>query len=182
MSVIEAQPPSPVWEQALRQFGARFFEASPGALTWILLGARAWIPIVFKLRGAIVVAWAVLVFDAYWVVRAVTVVIGVYSTLLRMRRDMKRDWLALCRQESAAGKLDPLQFLHLCVVPTYTEPYHVLERTVQAIVDSNYPDELKLVAIITREADKPGWENVARLRAQFGHRLRGFYPIKYPIY
>src|SRR5260370_13238855 len=106
MSVIEAQPPSPVWEQALRQFGARFFEASPGALTWILLGAPAWIPIVFKLPGAIVVAWAVLVFDAYWVVRAVTVVIGVYSTLLRMRRDRKRDSLPLVRHASAAATGD----------------------------------------------------------------------------
>src|SRR2546421_9808954 len=128
VSVIEAQPPAPAWEQAARQFGARFFEAAPGAVTWILLGAPAWIPIVFKLPGAIIVAWAVLVFDAYWVIRAVTVVIGVYSSLFRMQRDMKRDWLQACRQDHAAGSLDPLQFLHLCVVPTYTEPYHVLGR------------------------------------------------------
>ena len=105
-------------------------------MTWILLFAPAWIPIVFKLPGAIFVAVVVLIFDAYWVLRAVSVVTGVYSTMLRMRRDMRKDWLALCRQPVPAAAADPLQFLHLCVVPTYTEPYHVLERTVQAIVDS----------------------------------------------
>ena len=151
---------APAWERALRQFGARSFEAAPGAFTWIMLFAPAWIPIVFKLPGAIFVAVVVLIFDAYWVLRAVSVVTGVYSTMLRMRRDMRKDWLAPCRQPAPGAGADPLQFFHLCVVPTYTEPYHVLERTVQAIVDANYPDELKLVGIITRETDKPGWENV----------------------
>ncbi|HEX9364968.1 MAG TPA: glycosyltransferase family 2 protein [Candidatus Dormibacteraeota bacterium] len=181
MAVIEAQPPAPAWEQALRLFGARLLEASPGLVTWIMLLAPAWIPIIFHTYGALVVAVAVLVFDAYWVLRAVSVVTGVYSTLLRMRRDMRKDWLALCREAPPPGVVDPLQFFHLSVVPTYTEPYHVLERTIQAIVDANYPDELKLIGIITRETDKPGWENVARLKEKFGGRVRGFYHIKDPL-
>src|SRR5439155_1330736 len=105
----------------------------------------------FHSSGALFVAVVVLIFDTYWVLRAVGVVTGVYGTMLRMRRDMKKDWLAMCRQQPPAGDVDPLQYFHLSVVPTYTEPYHVLERTVQAIVDANYPDELKLVGIITRE-------------------------------
>ncbi|TMC37908.1 MAG: glycosyltransferase family 2 protein [Chloroflexi bacterium] len=181
MAVAEAQHPAPVWEQAVRQFGARFFEALPGAITWIMLGAPAWIPIVFKLPGAIFVASLVLVFDAYWVLRAVTVVTGVYSTFTRMRRDTRKDWLALCRQDVEEGSFEPLEYIHLSVIPTYTEPYHVLERTVQAIVDANYPDDLKMIGIITRETDKPGWENVARLKEKFGGRLRGFYHIKDPL-
>jgi len=140
----------PVWEQALRQFGARFFESAPGLVTWILLLAPAWIPIIFHSSGALFVATVVLVFDAYWVLRAVGVVTGVYGSMLKLRRDGKKDWLALCRADSAGGVADPLQFFHLAVIPTYTEPYHVLERTVQAIVDSNYPGELKLIGIITR--------------------------------
>ena len=181
MAVIEAQPPAPAWAQAVQLFWARLFEASPGLVTWIMLLAPAWIPIVFKTNGAIFVACVVLVFDAYWVMRAVVVVVGVYSTMLRMFRDRKRDWLALCREPAPPGSPHPLQFFHLSVIPTYTEPYHVLERTVQAIVDANYPDELKLVGIITRETDKPGWENVARLKEKFGHRVRGFYHIKDPL-
>jgi hypothetical protein len=182
VAVVEVQRPAPpAWEQALRQFGARFFEATPGALTWIMLAAPAWIPIVFKLPGAIFVATAVLIFDAYWLLRSITVVVGVWGSLRHLKRDMSTDWLARCRDDQASGSVHPLQYFHLCVVPTYTEPYHVLERTVQAIVDSNYPDELKLVGIITRETDKPGWENVARLKEKFGGRVRRFYHIKDPL-
>src|SRR5256714_14070400 len=181
VELAQTRPPVPAWEQALRLLGARFFEAAPGLVTWILLLAPAWIPIIFHSTGALFVASVVLVFDAYWVLGAIGVVTGVYGSMLKLRRDGKRDWLALCREEAAQGQVDPLQFLHLSVIPTYTEPYHVLERTVQAIVDSNYPRELKLVGIITRVTDKPGWVNVERLRRQFGDRLGGLFPIKEPL-
>src|SRR5207302_150709 len=83
-------------------------------------------------------------------------------TLSRMIRDMRKDWLGLCNQDQVEGLRDPLQYIHLCVIPTYTEPYHVLEQTVQAIVDSNYPADKKMVGIITRETDKAGWVHHAR--------------------
>ena len=176
MASALAEHPESALQHALRQFGARLFEASPGLVTWIMLLAPAWIPILFKTPGALLVASAVLLFDVYWLIRAATVVTGVYSTVWRMRRDMAKDWLAACRADREQGAHDPLQYYHLCVIPTYTEPYHVLERTVQAIVDSNYPAELTMVGIITRETDKPGWENVARLKEKFGEQVEGLLP------
>ncbi|HLQ16164.1 MAG TPA: glycosyltransferase family 2 protein [Candidatus Eisenbacteria bacterium] len=181
MAVVPADPQASVLRLALQQFGARLFEAAPGIVTWVLLLAPAWISIVFSTPGALAVAAAVLVFDIYWVGRAITLVTGVYGTMWRMRADMRKDWLALCREEQKTGAHDPLQYYHLCVIPTYTEPYHVLERTVQAIVDANYPPELKMIGIITRETDKPGWENVALLKEKFGGQLGGFYHIKDPL-
>jgi len=181
VSTVPAARPASAFEQAVRQFGDRLFEAAPGLTTWILLLAPAWIPIVFHSSGALFVAGVVLVYDIYWLLRSITVVGGVYSTLHRMRGDMKKDWLALCVGDRDQGGDDPLQYIHLCVIPTYTEPYHVLEKTVQAIVDSNYPSQLKMVGIITRETDKPGWENVALLKEKFGDRLGGFYHIKDPL-
>ena len=181
MATLPVEQPDSTFRHALRQFGARLFEAAPGLITWILLLSPAWIPIVFQSPGALFVATAVLIFDFYWLLRAITVVTGVYGTMLRMRRDMATDWLALCQADRDKGEIDPLQYIHLSVIPTYTEPYHVLERTVQAIVDSNYPPELMMVGIITRETDKPGWENVARLKEKFGAKLAGFYHIKDPL-
>src|SRR6266850_1689917 len=108
--------------QSVTQFGARLFEAAPGLVTWILILAPAWIPIIFQTPGALAVAGAVLVFDVYWFFRSLTVVTGVYSTLWRVRRDMARDWLAVCREDQKPGLTDPLQYYQLCVIPTYTEP------------------------------------------------------------
>src|SRR4030088_1278711 len=156
----------------MRQAGDRMLEMAPGLVTWTLLLAPAWIPALFASNGAIGVAVAVLCFDLYWFFRSFTVIPGIWSPYLRMRRDMATDWLARCRSDALPeGCPDPLSFHHLSVIPTYTEPYHVLEQTCQAIVDSNYPKELKLIGIITRETDRPGWANVARLRERFGDQV-----------
>jgi cellulose synthase/poly-beta-1,6-N-acetylglucosamine synthase-like glycosyltransferase len=178
-AVSSAGGPAP---SAARQAGERLLEAAPGLVTWTLLLAPAWIPVLFASDGAFAVAVAVLVFDLYWLFRSLTVITGVWSTFRRMRRDMAIPWLDLCRKEARVeGRPHPLDYHHLSIIPTYTEPYHVLERTVQAIVDADYPDELKLVAVITRVTDKPGWENVARLRERFASRLGGFYHVKDPL-
>src|SRR5712692_11897052 len=95
------------FDLALHQFGARLFEAAPGLVTWLLLLAPAWIPIIFPWPGAFVVAGGVLLFDVYWLLRSMTVVTGVYSTLSRMRRDMRKDWLTLSYQDQADGRHDP---------------------------------------------------------------------------
>src|SRR5499427_4609928 len=156
----------------MRQAGDRLLEAAPGLITWILLLAPAWIPRLFLSQGALAVAWAVLIFDVYWFFRSFLVITGMWSTYFKIRHDMATDWLARCRADALpVGSTDPLSYYHLSIIPTYTEPYHVLEKTCQAIVDANYPAELKLIGIITRETDKPGWANVARLREKFGDEV-----------
>src|SRR2546430_12160521 len=98
-SLPGARPAAGALDQALRQFGARLFEAAPGLITWILLLAPAWIPIIFPWPGAFIVAGVVLLFDIYWLLRSMTVVTGGYSTPSRMRRGMRKDWLGLCYQD-----------------------------------------------------------------------------------
>src|SRR2546425_13316809 len=103
MSVAAAPPVAPAWERALRQFGARSFEAAPGAFTWIMLFAPAWIPIVFKLPGAIFVAVVVVIFDAYWVPRAGSGGAGGYNTQLRRRGGKREERSPLLPPPSVRG-------------------------------------------------------------------------------
>ena len=177
---IEHAEPAPVL--TVRDAAYRFFEAAPGLITWVVLLWPFYTPMLFGSNGAFAVAIVVLAFDVYWLIRAAFLIRGIWGTYGHMRRDMATDWLRRCRDwEGVAGAPRPLDFIHLAIIPTYTEPYHVLERTVQAIVDANYPDQLKMVAIITRETDKQGWDNVARLREKFGSRLLAFHHVKDPL-
>ncbi len=160
MAALAASRQMSTLEVALRTFGARLFEAAPGLVTWVLLLAPAWIPIVFTSPGAFAVAGAVLVFDVYWLFRSVSVMRGVYRTYSRMRRDMSADWLALCEQDRAAGERDPLQFIHLSIIPTYTEPFVVGKSAamnwggrwmVRVLTDEGY--ELNRILITDLDSD-----------------------------
>jgi hypothetical protein len=76
---------------------------------------------------------------------------------------------------------DPRQIWHVALIPTYTEPYEKLYQTVKALADSDYPRDMRMVAIITRETDLQGRENVARLREIFGWQFKHFFHILDPL-
>ncbi|HEY1168292.1 MAG TPA: glycosyltransferase family 2 protein [Candidatus Limnocylindrales bacterium] len=76
---------------------------------------------------------------------------------------------------------DPRELWHVALIPTYTEPYEKLFQTVKALADADYPCDRRMVAIITRETDLQGRENVAKLREIFGSQFEHFFHILDPL-
>jgi cellulose synthase/poly-beta-1,6-N-acetylglucosamine synthase-like glycosyltransferase len=156
----------------------RALEIVPGALTWTILI----LPVVASFIFAPIIAAAILVVDVYWFVRTAVVVLGIRSTYLRMKTARNTQWWEQCLAvERMPGIPDPQRIVHAVLIPTYTEPYAILRESVRAIAEADYPTANKVVAIITRESDRPGWENVRRLKEEFGPRLRAFFHIKDPL-
>ena len=98
------------------------------------------------------------------------------SQLREERKDIER---LLARRGEPIP--DPNRLWHVALVPTYTEPFEKLYETVRALAEADYPRERKMVAIITRETDLGGRENVARLRELFGSRFLHFFHILDPL-
>src|SRR5260370_2475694 len=95
------------FDQAMHQFGARLFEAAPGLVTWVLLLAPAWIPIIFPWPGAFVVAGGVLLFDVYWLGGAVTVGTGGLVSLPDIPPDIRIVRLGPLSPTPAQGPTPP---------------------------------------------------------------------------
>ena len=75
----------------------------------------------------------------------------------------------------------PDDLIHLALIPTYTESLEKLRNTVRALAEADWPRERKIVAIITRETDETGIENVGVLRAEFGEAFAEFLHILDPL-
>jgi cellulose synthase/poly-beta-1,6-N-acetylglucosamine synthase-like glycosyltransferase len=156
----------------------RALEIAPGAITWAILI----VPVVASLIFAPYIAYAIFVIDVYWLARTGVVVLGIRSTYRKMRAAIGTDWWQRCQAlEPNPGRPDPKTIVHAVLIPTYTEPYPILRETVRAIAEATYPRENKVIAIITRETDRAGWENVRRLQQEFGAQLRAFFHIKDPL-
>lgn len=97
------------------------------------------------------------------------------------RLDEERRDLARLLAWRGAPIPDPRSLYHVALIPTYTEPFEKLLQTVQALAEADYPDELRMLAIITRETDLDGQDNAARLQAMFGHRFLHFFHILDPL-
>jgi hypothetical protein len=73
------------------------------------------------------------------------------------------------------------EYVHLALIPTYTEPLSKLRHTVRALAEADWPRERKICAIITRETDEGGRANVAALREEFGGAFGEFIHILDPL-
>ena len=98
-----------------------------------------------------------------------------------VRLDRERHELARLLARRGEPLPDPRRLFHVALVPTYTEPFEKLYETVRALAEADYPRELLMIAIITREADHVGRENVARLRELFGDRFLHFFHVLDPL-
>ena len=72
-------------------------------------------------------------------------------------------------------------YVHLALIPTYTERLETLRHTVHALAAAEWPIERKICAIITRETDTEGIANVAALREEFGGDFADFIHILDPL-
>ena len=99
--------------------------------------------------------------------------------LARLRAE-RQDLLRLLARRGEAIP-NPDRLWHVALVPTYTEPYEKLFETVRALAETDWPAGRRMVAIITRETDTAGRENVARLREVFGSRFLHFFHILDPL-
>jgi len=163
----------------------RLLEILPGALTWLVLLAPVVAAFAIRLNDPTklwLLGVGAILLDCYWFMRTTLTVRSVRRSLRRIQDTESRDWWAHCMtMEVAEGVPHPREIVHCALIPTYTESYAVLRGTVAALADQNYPDRQRVVAIITRVTDVGGWENVARLREEFGHRFLAFLHIKDPL-
>ena len=98
------------------------------------------------------------------------------------RRRLEEELRALDAARELDGELpDWRGYTHLALIPTYTEPLEKLRETVRALAVAEWPTERKICAIITRETDLPGRENVATLRDEFGDAFAQFIHILDPL-
>jgi cellulose synthase/poly-beta-1,6-N-acetylglucosamine synthase-like glycosyltransferase len=163
----------------------RLLEIIPGALTWTVLLTPLAVAFAIRLNDPTklwVLGIAAIALDVYWLARTAYTVRAVNRSLRVLQRTQAVDWWARCQAlEVADGRPRPDQIVHCALIPTYTERYEVLEATVAALAAQNFPSQQRVCAIITRVTDTGGWENVARLREEFGHLFRAFIHIKDPL-
>ena len=152
----------------------RLLEMVPGTISWAVLILPIWLSFSYPW----LVAYFVLSFDFYWLCRALWFSGAVIVAYRRIRRVLGHDW-----SERVAALDDPLagELVHLALIPTYTESLEKLRHTVRALAIADWPRERKICAIITRETDEGGIENVRVLRDEFGDAFAEFIHILDPL-
>lgn len=144
----------------------RFYEIIPGFFTWLFILS----PVIFALLQwdqafAIYVAFLV----AYWSLRTVKFLVGIYIGLRRMSRDTKVDWMEKIHKEAEKDFKD-MRYVYLC--PVYSESMEVLEPSFEAWASSDIGSK-KIDVVIAMEEKKKDIqiENFKKLKEKYGNRF-----------
>lgn len=154
----------------------RFLEIMPGTLSWSALI----LPIVLSQFIPAAVVTFVILFDLYWLYKAIIMTVHLVMGYRRHKQAMATAWLV------KAKRLKRFEHTyHAVIVATYKEELAVLQSTFQALADSDYPLKQLIVVLATEERDKKlAAANARVLRKQFGstfgHFLTTIHPADIP--
>jgi len=135
-----------------------------------VIGLGTWGLVTFPLWGALVapltLAWLVLIFNAYWLLRSSMLGIGAIVSFIRLRRSERTDWL------TAASALDGFDRVHhAIIIPTYKEDDAILSETLDHLADQDFPSE-RIAVVLAFEARDPGaGPRAARLLSRYRSRF-----------
>lgn len=140
----------------------RFLEILPGFVSWNL--------ILFPIWGAFICPWVVayfiLAFDIFWLYKSISLAFFSLVSHFRMEASKRMDWMGEVKMFPDWKKVH-----HIIVICTYKEPIHILERTLESIVNQTLPKE-QISVVLGFEAREAGWQEKAKqLKEKFGKKF-----------
>ncbi len=154
----------------------RFLEILPGAASWlILIGPFAlafWFP-----RA---VAIFVMVYVLLWFFRVLKSSIFLIYSFLKSKKFQRLDWMQKMEKDDRVSQ-KWRKILHVVIMPTYKEEKEVLESSIEALTEVNFPRGQIIFVLATEERDRMRAEtNAAYLARRFGNSFRNFHHFMHP--
>lgn len=139
----------------------RALEILPGFVSWNLILFPYWGILLFP----IVVAYYILLFAVYWFFQSLTVAATASISHLRIEASKKFNW-----KKEVESFPDWEKVQHIVIVPTYKEPIHVLQRTLNSIKNQDFPRKQihVILGMEQREDEESRKQKVQILKKEFG--------------
>jgi len=144
----------------------RLLEILPGFFSWNLILFPYWGILVIPN----VVAYFVLLFNIYWLYQSFQIAVSAVVSHLKIQAAINYDWISDLKSFPDYRKVN-----HVVIIPTYKEPLHILERTLDSLSqqDLSLGQITIVLAMEEREEEKERElktkELLAKYRDLFGH-------------
>ncbi|MFA6897271.1 MAG: glycosyltransferase family 2 protein [Patescibacteria group bacterium] len=159
----------------------RTLEMLPGIVTWTFL----LVCFVLSFKLPIAIAIYILIFDIYWLVKVFYITVFMVLGYRRMRIWDKVDWLDKCRTLENSKEETVLknwrEIYHVIILPTYKEGLDILEPSLRAICDTDYPKDRMIVVMAFEErAGEEAKERARMLEEKYGDKFFGYITTFHP--
>lgn len=145
----------------------RALEILPGFFSWNLILFPYWG--IFIIPN--VVAYFILLFNIYWFYQSFLIAITSIISHIRIQASINYNWL-----EDLKSFPDYKKVHHVVIIPTFKEPLHILERTIDSLTNQALPTK-QITVILAMEAKEEAKDRNLKfdtLNFKFGNKFRNF--------
>lgn len=136
--------PDPKTTDPKQRFWQRFFEMLPAILAWGTFIVLIGLSFIFPFQ----VALFVLIFDLYWLFKAIYLSAHLIVAYRQMKKDIKINWLDKAK---AIDGFDSIN--HIIMFLTYDEAPEVLAQSIKSLTKMDYPLDRVIVVVATEERE-----------------------------
>ena len=163
----------------------RFFEILPGALSWLTL----FLAFLFSWLAPAIVFYFLVIFIVFFLSRSLYFAYHLKAGFEKMQSFKNIDWLEKLKQLSFKDYSLPINnwedIYHLVILPNYKEPAVIIKETLEALANSDYPNDKMIIVLSFEQRAGKERELVAReieeeFRNRFFKLLITFHPSDLP--
>ena len=150
----------------------RFFEIIPGLLVWVtLLGA-----VVVSLVEPLWAIYFIIIFDLYWLLRVVYLLIYLVTSWRKYQDTIAIDWLPKLQTLPSWQRIH-----HVVFLPTYRESIEILRASIRSLTQVHYPLDKFIVVLAGEQRDEANFlKNAELLKSEFGSSFGHFLITLHP--
>ncbi|MBU0707896.1 glycosyltransferase family 2 protein, partial [Patescibacteria group bacterium] len=150
----------------------RLLEIIPGIMTWATFFGIILL-ILIKPLWAI---YFIVIFDLYWLIRVLYLIIYIVMAFRKFQRDSKINWLEKIKPLNGYSDIH-----HLIFLPTYKEPIELLRMSLNSLVNVKYPHDKMMVVLCLEESDRANALKYSEiLKQEFSNKFEKFIITLHP--
>lgn len=134
-------------------------------MSWFLITMPLWL----SFWHPALVAYLIILFDVYWFYKSFSLAIYAIRSYVMLTAHVKVNWLDLARPLEGFKTI-----YHVIIIPEYSEPLHILRRTLENFTKQDFPHEQLIIVLGTETKDPTAPETAAILKKEFGHLFGHF--------
>jgi len=150
----------------------RLIEITIPLTAWLLITMPFWL----SFWHPALVAYIIITFDIYWFYKSFSLAYFAIRSYLTMQAHIKVDWLKEAKQLKQFPKV-----YHVIIIPEYKEPIHVLRRTLDNLVQQDFPKERIIIVLATEQKDDQREETAGILTKEYGSKFGKFIVTNHPL-
>lgn len=159
----------------------RALEMLPGIITWMFLIVSFFLSFTFPA----IIAISIIIFDIYWLVKVFYITAFMIFGYRRIRLWEKLDWIGKCEKLADSQREEVLkdwrEIYHVIILPTYKEGLEILEPSINAILNTDYPKDRMILAMAFEERAKASAVERAKiLEEKYGDKFFGYLTTFHP--